>query len=45
LYGGAPDLLPRQALHAWRVALPHPITREMLAIEAPVPQDFSRISC
>ena len=45
LYGGEPDLLPRQALHAWRVALPHPITRETLAIEAAVPQDFSRISC
>ena len=45
LYGGETDLLPRQALHAWRVALPHPITRETLAIEAPVPQDFSRISC
>ena len=45
LYGGASDLLPRPALHAWRVALPHPVTREALAIEAPLPQDFSRISC
>ncbi|HVG73311.1 MAG TPA: RluA family pseudouridine synthase [Vicinamibacterales bacterium] len=45
LYGGASDVMPRQALHAWRVALPHPVTREPLAIEAPLPQDFSRISC
>jgi 23S rRNA pseudouridine1911/1915/1917 synthase len=45
LYGGASDVMPRQALHAWRVTLPHPVTREPLAIEAPLPQDFSRISC
>jgi 23S rRNA pseudouridine1911/1915/1917 synthase len=45
LYGSASDLMSRQALHAWRVALPHPISRETLAIEAPLPQDFSRISC
>ena len=45
LYGGRTDVLPRQALHAWRVALPHPVTHEPLAIEAPLPQHFSRISC
>jgi 23S rRNA pseudouridine1911/1915/1917 synthase len=45
LYGDASDVIPRQALHAWRVALPHPVTREPLAIEAPLPHDFSRISC
>ena len=31
---------PRQALHAWRVAFTHPITRARVAIEAPVPQDI-----
>ena len=31
---------PRQALHAWRVAFTHPITRERLTIEAPVPRDI-----
>jgi 23S rRNA pseudouridine1911/1915/1917 synthase len=31
---------PRQALHAWRVAFAHPITRERVAIEAPVPRDL-----
>ncbi|MGE0461920.1 MAG: RluA family pseudouridine synthase [Vicinamibacterales bacterium] len=31
---------PRQALHAWRVALTHPVTREPLEIVAPLPDDF-----
>jgi 23S rRNA pseudouridine1911/1915/1917 synthase len=33
--------LPRHALHAARLALPHPITRERLAIEAPLPSDLA----
>ena len=28
------------ALHAWRVTLPHPVTREPLQLEAPVPRDL-----
>jgi 23S rRNA pseudouridine1911/1915/1917 synthase len=31
---------PRQALHAWRVAFTHPLTRERLTIEAPMPVDL-----
>ena len=31
---------PRQALHAWRIGLTHPITSERLSIEAPVPSDL-----
>jgi 23S rRNA pseudouridine1911/1915/1917 synthase len=31
---------PRQALHARRLAFPHPVTRESLEIEAPLPADF-----
>ena len=31
---------PRQALHAWRVAFTHPITRERLHIASPVPRDL-----
>jgi 23S rRNA pseudouridine1911/1915/1917 synthase len=31
---------PRQALHAWRVALTHPVTHDRLLLEAPVPRDF-----
>ena len=30
----------RQLLHAWRLALKHPITREPMTFEAPVPSDF-----
>ena len=31
---------PRQALHAWRVSLTHPVTREPLTVTAPVPADL-----
>jgi 23S rRNA pseudouridine1911/1915/1917 synthase len=31
---------PRQALHAWRVAVTHPVTRERLVVEAPLPRDL-----
>ncbi|GEJ58360.1 RluA family pseudouridine synthase [Anaeromyxobacter diazotrophicus] len=30
----------RQALHAWRLAFPHPRTGEQVAFEAPLPRDF-----
>jgi 23S rRNA pseudouridine1911/1915/1917 synthase len=40
---GAPDpAVARQALHAWRAAFAHPVTREPLAITAPVPADLER---
>ena len=39
-YGIADERLTRQALHAWRVHLPHPISREPLAFEAPIPSDM-----
>ena len=39
-YGEAHPALARQALHAWRLSLPHPVTREALQLEAPVPQDL-----
>jgi 23S rRNA pseudouridine1911/1915/1917 synthase len=31
---------PRQALHAWRVALSHPVTHGPLCLEASAPRDF-----
>jgi 23S rRNA pseudouridine1911/1915/1917 synthase len=31
---------PRQALHAWRLGVTHPFTRERLNLEAPVPPDI-----
>lgn len=33
-------VFPRQALHAWRLAFAHPVTRERLFLEAPLPRDF-----
>ncbi len=32
---------PRQLLHAWRLALVHPLSRHRLAVEAPLPDDFA----
>lgn len=40
VYGEPHAALTRQALHAWRVSLPHPVTREPLQLEAPVPRDL-----
>ncbi len=43
-YGGARQVLgtsvPRVMLHARRLTLEHPATRERLTVEAPVPEDF-----
>jgi 23S rRNA pseudouridine1911/1915/1917 synthase len=35
---------PRQALHAWRLTIAHPITGERLRIDAPVPQDIADLT-
>jgi len=32
--------LDRQALHAWRLELPHPVRRERILLEAPLPADL-----
>ncbi len=40
---GLLDAFPRQALHAWRLGLIHPATREELQWESPLPCDFSRL--
>ena len=42
VYGRAGDVpaFPRQALHAWRVSLTHPVTHEPLTVTAPVPADL-----
>jgi 23S rRNA pseudouridine1911/1915/1917 synthase len=42
-YGEASPDIARQALHAWRVTLPHPVTREPLTITAPVPPDIAAL--
>lgn len=36
------ESVARQALHAWRLSFEHPITREKLSFEAPIPDDFQR---
>jgi 23S rRNA pseudouridine1911/1915/1917 synthase len=43
VYGEPHGSIGRQALHAWRVALPHPVTRELAEFEAPVPADFEAL--
>jgi 23S rRNA pseudouridine1911/1915/1917 synthase len=35
-------LLPRQALHALRLRLIHPVTGEVIAVEAPLPPEFEK---
>ena len=43
LYGGKPALgMQRQALHAARLALLHPITRAALSFDCPAPPDFAQ---
>ena len=39
-YGCPHPSLARQALHSWRLALPHPLTGHPLSIAAPVPADL-----
>ena len=36
-------LIPRPALHAYRLALTHPVTGERLALEAPLPEDMRKL--
>lgn len=40
VYGTPSVAIARQALHAWRISLPHPVSRDPLTIEAPVPADM-----
>ncbi len=35
-----PDLIARQALHAWRLSFPHPRTGKQVSLEAKPPADF-----
>lgn len=44
LYGTEdPDLIPRPALHAYALALTHPVTGEPLRLTAPLPLDMHRL--
>lgn len=46
LYGNSRCTLeaPRQMLHAWRLGIRHPRTKELLAFAAPVPDDFVAVA-
>lgn len=37
------DAFPRQALHAWRLALVHPATGDEMGWESPLPPDFAAL--
>jgi 23S rRNA pseudouridine1911/1915/1917 synthase len=43
VYGTADERIARQALHAWRVSMPHPLTRAPMVFEAPLPHDISSL--
>jgi 23S rRNA pseudouridine1911/1915/1917 synthase len=43
VYGVLHPQIRRQALHAWRVALPHPVTRAPLSLTASLPDDFTAV--
>ncbi len=43
LYSQPSPLIARQALHAWRVELPHPATGEPLTVTAPPPEDMGQL--
>lgn len=40
LYGNSSNLIGRQALHSYKISFIHPITKHVLSLKAPVPEDF-----
>ena len=42
-YGHPTDDISRQALHAWRVTMPHPVTQAPLTIAAAAPADIAAL--
>ena len=40
VYGVPDEQLRRQFLHAWRLAFPHPLSGEPVAVESPLPEDL-----
>ncbi|MDD4767769.1 MAG: RluA family pseudouridine synthase [Desulfotomaculaceae bacterium] len=43
LYGGSLDLINRQALHSWQLEFDHPVTKERMRLEAPLPADITSL--
>jgi 23S rRNA pseudouridine1911/1915/1917 synthase len=44
VYGIAHPAMSRQALHAWKLSLLHPVTRQRLCVEAPLPEDLRALT-
>ena len=40
LYGGSAGLIGRQALHAYHIEFTHPVTRQHMSCDAPLPEDI-----
>jgi 23S rRNA pseudouridine1911/1915/1917 synthase len=40
VYGKTSSLIDRQALHAWRLEIHHPVTHELIKLECSPPEDF-----
>ena len=43
VYGEVSALIPRQALHAWRVTFPHPVTHAPTTVTSPIPPDIAAL--
>ena len=43
LYGSPSKLISRQSLHAYKVSFMHPITKEFLKLEVPLPDDMANL--
>jgi 23S rRNA pseudouridine1911/1915/1917 synthase len=43
VYGEPSGNIARQALHAWRVTLPHPVTRDIMTVVSPLPADVETL--
>lgn len=43
LYGGKQDDMSRQALHCSHISFEHPVSKEMISFEAPIPEDMKRL--
>jgi len=43
VYGEVSALIPRQALHAWRVTFPHPVTGVSITVMSPIPADIAAL--
>ena len=42
LYNPTDDRMSRQALHAWHLSFTHPLTKEEMNLEAPIPEDMKK---